>query len=453
MKLRTQFALLVIGVIVVPFLTGALVPLLGYSLSGSRAHVPDYVRIYSWLRYEAPRAIGAMDFSGLLKSRPADTDFVILSRDDSIVFSTMPELPAGTQAASGPVMDYMRKNVHEYHFQMDTPGPGDGDSPILVLRLPKVRPGQEYLMGTYQAIAAGMIAALVFSTAASILILRSLNRSIVALESATRRVSEGDLDCELRIRGPREIVSLAQSFEGMRSALKEEYARRSRFVMGVSHDLKTPLTLIQGYVEAIADGYASDPETQKKYLSIIKQKAGALGSMIEELIEFTKMDTGEWRMTFRPVRLKEFLSTIAKRYAQDALLLKLGFSSTLDLPEDLAVLMDEGLMGRALENIIGNALRYTEEGGRIGLTAGVAGGCVELSIADTGIGIPKDEMDRIFDPFYRGTNSRREQGFGLGLPTVKSIIEGHGWTFAVESEIEKGTTFTIFMFDAKGGGG
>jgi signal transduction histidine kinase len=150
-------------------------------------------------------------------------------------------------------------------------------------------------------------------------------------------------------------------------------------------------------------------------------------------------------MTHRDVPVREFLSDLARRFAEDALILRHEFRSTIDLPEERSVRMDAGLVTRALENIVGNAIRYTEENGTISLTARVDGADVVLAISDTGMGIPKDDIPRIFDPFYRGTNSRREQGFGLGLTTVKSIIESHGWLITVSSEVGAGTTFTIRM--------
>ena len=234
-------------------------------------------------------------------------------------------------------------------------------------------------------------------------------------------------------------------------ALKEEYARRSRFIMGVSHDLRTPLTLIQGYVEAISDGFAAEPESQKKYLSIILDKTHALEAMIGELIEFVKMETGEWRMTHRDVPVRSFLVDNARRFAEDAQILKREFSWSVEVPETWCVRMDAGLFSRALGNLVGNAIRYTEENGTITMKVVAGIGEVVLSIMDTGIGIiPKDEVGRIFDPFYRGTNSRREQGFGLGLTTVRSIIESHGWNISVHSAVGEGTTFTIRMPVAAG---
>ncbi len=449
MKLRTQFAFLIIGIIAVPFLVSALILFLDYSFSRGQEPLPNYGNILFWMRREAPRAFRTRDFNILVKNKPPGVDVIMLAKDDSIAFSTIPELPEGTPLAGGSVMDFIRDHVQAFHFQVDAPGPGEGDAPLLILKVPRIRPDSELRIQVVQVMAYSLIAVLAFSSITSFLILRSMNRSIVALEGATRRVSEGDLDYELPMRGSNEITSLARSFENMRKALKEEYARRARFIMGVSHDLKTPLALIQGYVEAITDGYAAEPETQMKYLSIIRDKTESLEGMIADLIEFVKMDTGEWRMTFLPVRVKEFLAGIARRYEEDALILHREFSASMDLPEDLAISMDEGLVSRALENLIGNALRYTAEGGRIILSARASGSGVELTIADSGIGIPQEEVARIFDPFYRGTNSRREQGFGLGLTTVKSIIEGHGWTIAVASEMDRGTTFTIAMSDAK----
>ncbi len=446
MKLRTQFVLLVAGIIAVPILVGLLVVMFQYLSSRGREPAPNYPTVISWLRTQMPRAVRHHDFRELAEHRPPGLDFLILDPADVITFSTIPELPAGKPAGQSGLFAYMRRNVDSYHFTFDTPREEGQAESLVILKLPKIRPdiasfrNQLLLVVTYS-----MVTLLVFSSLMSVLILRSLNRSILKLEGATRRIAEGDLDFELPARGNDQIASLTRSFDSMRRALKEEYARRSRFIMGVSHDLRTPLTLIQGYVEAISDGFAAEPESQKKYLSIILDKTHALEAMIGELIEFVKMETGEWRMTHRDVPVRSFLVDNARRFAEDAQILKREFSWSVEVPETWCVRMDAGLFSRALENLVGNAIRYTEENGTITMTAAAGIGEVVLSIMDTGIGIPKDEVGRIFDPFYRGTNSRREQGFGLGLTTVRSIIESHGWNISVHSAVGEGTTFTIRM--------
>ena len=449
MKLRTQFVLLVAGIIVVPVLVGSLVVMFQYLTARGREPAPNYTMVIGWLRGQLPHAIRTHNFGELAEHRPPGLDFLILDEKDKITFSTIPELPAGVSAEQSGLFEYMRHNVDNFHFTFDTAREAGQEESLVILKLPRLKPefaflrNQLLLMVTYS-----MVTLLVFSSLMSVLIIRSLNRSILRLEGATRRIADGDLDFELPARGNDQISSLTRSFDSMRRALKEEYARRSRFIMGVSHDLRTPLTLIQGYVEAIADGFASEPDSQKKYLSIILSKTHALEAMIAELIEFVKMETGEWRMTHREVNMKNFLVENAKRFAEDAQILKREFTWSVDVAETSCVRMDSGLFARALENLVGNAIRYTEEGGKIGMTAqAVAGppGEIVLSIKDSGIGIPKEEIGKIFDPFYRGTNSRREQGFGLGLTTVRSIIESHGWNISVRSAVGEGTTFTIRM--------
>lgn len=446
MKLRTQFLILVGGIILVPFLVITFMLFEQFYVARGREPLPNYPQIMSWISRMVPRAIRHHELAALGEGRPSGLDIVILDRDDLISSSTIPELPPGTPATSALLMQYIRANIDRFHFQLETSHAPGGDDSLLILKLPKIRPEQaRFRTLAFELVTYPTIALLVFSSLMSFLILRSLNRSILTLEGATRRIAEGDLDFELPARGNDRFASLTRSFDSMRRALKEEYARRARFIMGVSHDLRTPLTLIQGYVEAITDGYAAEPDTQKRYLSIILDKTRSLEGMVGELIGFVRMETGEWRMTHRDVAARQFLTEIARRFAEDALILKREFAWSIDLPDTLTVRMDAALFTRALENLVGNAIRYTGQNGKITLDARREGAEIALSIADTGIGIPPDDLTHIFDPFYRGTNSRRESGFGLGLTTVKSIIEGHGWSIGVSSEVGRGTTFTIRM--------
>jgi signal transduction histidine kinase len=146
-----------------------------------------------------------------------------------------------------------------------------------------------------------------------------------------------------------------------------------------------------------------------------------------------------------PFSARALLMDLARRFSQDALILKREFGWSIDLPDEAMVRMDAGLFTRALENLVGNAIRYTAPSGKITMNARSENGDALLSIMDTGVGIPEEDLPRIYDPFYRGTNSRREQGFGLGLTTVKSIIESHGWVITVSSRVGSGTEFTIRM--------
>jgi signal transduction histidine kinase len=445
-KLRTQFFFLVGGIIAVPFLVSAFMLILQFASERRHEPLPNYGQINTWMHRVVPQAVSRHQLSALAENRPPGVDIVILDRMDTISFSTIPELPPGMPGTSDALLQYIRTNVSHFHFQVDTSREPDDRDSLVILKVPRMPPEQTRFRNlAIQFLMYPSLALVVFCSLMSFLILRSLNRSILTLEGATRRIADGDLDFELPARGNDQISSLTRSFDSMRRALKEEYARRARFIMGVSHDLRTPLTLIQGYVEAIADGLATEPDSQKKYLSIILDKTRNLEGMVGDLIEFVRMETGEWRMTHLEVPAAPFLTGLARRFAEDAQILKREFNWSIEVAPDVRVRMDSRLFSRALENLVGNAIRYTTENGRITLAARCEPGHVTLSISDSGIGIPKEDLSRIFDPFYRGTNSRRETGFGLGLTTVKSIIESHGWSISVASEVGHGSTFTIRM--------
>jgi signal transduction histidine kinase len=455
-KLRSQLALLVGGIVVVPFLVAASVLMLQYLNARTNARDPERILPGDWIRSGTTRSRRIMELHDLEGRRPPGMEVVVLGTDDTVEFSTIPGFVAGTGVEPAAVLQYLRANdqamlIRPREPKQDAASAGVPTSePLFLVRLPPPPAERPTLLRVFrsrviESMIYPVLGLLLFASGVSFWIVRRFNRSVRSLEAATRRVADGDLDFSLPVRGNDEVSLLTRSFDRMRAALKEEYARRARFIMGVSHDLRTPLALIQGYVEAVSDGLADDPETRRKYLSIVQDKTRALDGMVTDLIEFVRMDTGEWKTTHRPVHLAPFLRPIAQRYVEDAAILHRSFDHAIELPEDLEVSMDEALMGRALENLIGNAIRYTGEGGSIRLRASLEGGVPVLSIRDTGIGIPAGDLPRIFDPFYRGTNSRREQGFGLGLATVKSIVEGHGWSIDVSSEVGSGTTFRIEM--------
>jgi signal transduction histidine kinase len=450
MKLRARFALLVAGTIAVPLLVTGLVFTVRVWVASRSEPVPNYAGIAAWLRDipPEPRQDLLKVFAG---RRPIGVELIAMDAGERVLFSTIPVFPAGRRIDEALLLDYVRENADRFHFQFESPHE-DGDRPLLLLQLLRPpRPPFSFLRSrTLMAAAYGLIALVVFSALVSFLFARYLNRSIITLEEATRRIAGGDLDFRLVARGSDEVASLTRSFDGMRVALREEQARRARFIMGVSHDLKTPLSLIQGYVEAIADGLAADPNTRTRYLAVILEKTKSLEGMIGELIDFARLDTGEWKGRFQEVPIRRFLLSLAARFREDAALLKREFKARIDVPDGVSVPMEENTCTRALENLIGNALRYTAEDGTVELSAALEGNEVVVSVSDTGVGIPERELPYIFDPFFRGTNSRREQGSGLGLSTVKSIVESHGWSITVSSAVGRGTAFVIRMSAATG---
>ena len=295
------------------------------------------------------------------------------------------------------------------------------------------------LQFTFFFIVAGTILGTIFVGS----ILKSVNR----LESAVKKIADGNLDFDLEVKGKDEFAGLTESFNRMRHALKEEQERKSRFLMAVSHDLKTPLTSIKGYLEAINDGMASNPETQKKYLKIISDKATALEERISDLISFAGMETGEWSLRKKRIKLGKFLDSLSSIYREDCALMGKKFVYENSIPGDLEISCDPALFERALENHLTNSMRYTFDGAEITLRCFMENNTPVIEIADNGKGIEGKDIPYIFEPFYRGSSSRREPGMGLGLSTSKTIFQSHGWDVSVSSSSgeESGTVFRIVL--------
>jgi len=283
----------------------------------------------------------------------------------------------------------------------------------------------------------------IFVIVMAALIARSITRSVAAIEDTTRRIADGELDLTVDVKGSNEITSLSNSFNKMRMALKKEEQRRYFFIMGITHDLKTPLALIKANVEAIEDGIAVNPEEQKHFLNVINNKVDELEGMINNLLDFVRVDSKDAKRNMSMTSLHSFLSSYIERVAIDAELLHHKVESNINLSSSISVNMDSFLIQRALDNIVNNCFRYTPDGTCLTITADYKNSFVSLNISDNGNGIDEKDLPFIFDVFYRGSASRGEQGIGLGLAVAKSIIDSHGWSISVSAETDKGTCFDI----------
>jgi signal transduction histidine kinase len=304
------------------------------------------------------------------------------------------------------------------------------------------------------AIALSTLIALAFGFGA--LVATKLGRAVLKLERAAGRIAAGDLESEVGVDGIKEIEALSRAMDGMRLALREDRDRRARFLAAVSHDLRTPLTSIGGYLEAVEDGLASDPRTLERYVAIMRGKARLLEGRISGLIEFARMETGEWRLGFEELELGPFLEDLAREFSEDAALMGRDFSFELSALGGLRAGVDRALLARALENLVSNAIRYSPEGGAVRLGSrrepGPDGGAYVIDLDDEGPGIAPSERDRVFEPFVRGSASREGDGNGLGLYIARSVIAGHGWGIVASEAPGGGGRFSVSIPAAAGKG-
>ncbi len=263
------------------------------------------------------------------------------------------------------------------------------------------------------------------------------------MKNAIKKVAVGELDFEIEKDGKDEFSLLLESFDRMRLALKEEQARKSRFIMAVSHDLKTPLTSIKGYVEAIQDGLVKDENTLNKYVGIISEKSVVLEDRISSLIDFARMETGEWKLRNSEVDLNSFFKKLSSIYEEDCRILDKNTDMKISFPKIYALLVILCFFERALENLFVNSIKHTLSGTEIFFKSSVQNNTPVIELGDNGDGIEESDLKYIFEPFYRGSNSRKEPGMGLGLSTAKSVLDAHGWDVSVSSVKGEGTVFRI----------
>ena len=435
-SIRGKFILLVVGIAILPAFTTALLFFFNEALRQSNARFAPIIFIMDM----TGKNVESYDFSSFNSaSLPKDGDLII-SRNNEIMFSSIPGLKKGDRMPEN-LTGFINRYGNERMLLTDF-SEKDGVSVGIFLFFPdnvfENLFHKRMNIGTVSG-----IAMIFFLLVMILLILRSITKSLKTFEHATRRVAEGELDFRLEMPGNDEFSSLSHSFELMRQKLKKEKEVRARTMMGVSHDLKTPLSSIKGYVEALQDGMASSEDQRQAYLRIIRAKTDILQDRIGDLIAYVKMETGEWKTSFKSVSALEFLSTLVIEFKDESRILPRNFSSKLDISGKAYILADRKLLKRAFENIFDNAVKFTAQNDSIFFSAAEHENCIAARIADSGLGIEKRHIPHLFEPFYRAENSRNSQGVGLGLASVKSIIENHGGSVSVESEPAQGTAFII----------
>ena len=242
-------------------------------------------------------------------------------------------------------------------------------------------------------------------------------------------------------------IENARAYEAIENLIQE----RSRFMNRVAHNLRAPLAAMASMVEVVQDGYLGDMNDKlRKHLCRIDQRVQNMLVMIDELMTLAKSKNRQRQLEYRPMNLKVVTDRIHQTFQEKAAQKNLSFKVTV--PEDLPKIKgDQEMVEQMLENLVSNAIKYTPEGGRIGMTFWPgANETVRIVLSDSGIGIPKDEIPRLFTEFFRASNVKHVIGTGLGLTIVKEIVDQHGGQIQVESEEGLGTTFIIHLPFAPG---
>ncbi len=450
MRLKTQFAVLTAAVTLLPVIFS--IVFFGFQQAPKDPRIPSKVFIEALsARWHAgdTLTVETMNEEAEKAGMPL-REVALLTADGIVILSTFSHIMPGSSIRLTDLAPPRRTSSDiatsttddrqagpKPEFKLNPIDPKRDDSPFILYDIQPFWTRQDLRNRTVLFISSFALILFIVSGVISLAILRSISRAIKTLEEDTAIVATGDLDHEVAGSGNHEILLLAKSINLMRLNLKDMLVRRSKMLMGVSHDLKTPIALIQGYADALADNVASDKETQGKYLQIIQNKAKQLEDLTGEIIDFLKIG-GEGSISVEEVSLGELLRTLGLRFASDARLLKRnliwGFGEEASPEPNFAIpsiTMNRLLIERALENLVTNAFKYSQDQGEISLRLIQHEGKFAFSVADDGTGLAEEDAPYVFDAFYRGSPSRSGGGHGFGLTIVKAAADLHGWKVTI----------------------
>ena len=297
------------------------------------------------------------------------------------------------------------------------------------------------------------VAALIISLLVAFWLARWIGEPLQRLVVASRQMPSIDTH-PISLHGPHEVQELTRAFNDMNNRMQTSRKSQRDFVANVSHELKTPLTSVQGFAQAILDGTADTPESRQQAARVIYNEAGSMHRMVLDLLDLARLDAGTLELQCAPVNLPALLNNITEKFYPQAL--AAGVSIHVESAELPSILGDGDRLSQVFSNLVDNALKHTPTGGTVTLQARLSspatspepGAQVQVDVADTGSGIPPEALPHIFERFYQADPSRpggEKHGTGLGLAIVKEIVAAHGGKISVRSIPGSGSLFTVTL--------
>ena len=272
------------------------------------------------------------------------------------------------------------------------------------------------------------------------------NALIKEIEEDLDNIAKGknhqpQLSVKLKPKDP--YYSFAKNIENARLEIQKNKEYRYRVLAGFTHDMKTPVAIIQGWSEAISDNMLTKPDEIKKATKIIMQQTEKLTSLADDFTNLINMNSIAWKKNLKPLDLKFFLTDICEKIKYNISIYTQSISSNIELPDETYIMCDEFLLGRIMMNLIQNAFRYTGENGQIRIESRMTKESILIDVIDNGIGLSEEAQNRIWDFLYTGSKSGNGPGNGVGLYISKDMANNLGWDLSVKSKYGEGSTFTV----------
>jgi signal transduction histidine kinase len=345
-------------------------------------------------------------------------------------------------------------DAHDYNLKYVAVRVSHGDEILGVVRfaLP-LSQFQLEVRTIYMVVLWGALAAVVIALTVAYFVSRSITLPIRQMKETAEQIAKGDFESRVRIKSKDELGELAYSLNTMATELQQKIEDlrqmdriRTDFVANVSHELRTPLTLIKGYTETLQGEAIAETTRAGRFVSIIKDHTDRLGNIVEDLLTLSKLESAKDFLDKEQFDLKALVEDVALGFGH-AITKKNQTLKVKSEGEDFIINADRDKIEQVLVNLIDNAVKYTGDSGRIELSVEELDRDMRVTVRDTGIGIAKEHLDRIFERFYRAdkARSRKLGGTGLGLSIAKHIVLAHNGRITIESDVGKGTTFTVTL--------
>jgi two-component system OmpR family sensor kinase len=306
-----------------------------------------------------------------------------------------------------------------------------------VIRMLAALLGDDLLRPLFQA----GLASLALSILLSFLIARWIAKPLDRMAQAARAVAAGEFKRDLRTTGPQEVESLAIAFNEMIHQVENSQNSQRDFVANVSHELKTPLTSIQGFAQAILDGTAEDTDSLQHAAQVIFDESNRLKRLVEDLLDLARIDAGQIDFRRDRVDLKAIIANVSDRLGLRAREAEVEIQELL--PALPPMIGDGDRLAQVFTNLVDNAIEHSPADGLVRIWGETSQGWVSIHVEDEGPGIPAHELSRIFERFYQMDKARSSRGVGLGLPISREIIRNHQGELSAASEVGRGSRFTV----------
>lgn len=399
------------------------------------------VRLYAY--GSTTNSVKNLDFNSFTVSEKALVKQVVDGKDLGYKISTFPTAFRGQTISVGYQQVYLESASLQFGGQMAEVSMPRNGAVFLHIAMDDIAMTTQWI---FRMVFVTLILVSVVATLMSFLMSNNIILPVKQMRAAADAITKGDFSQEIHITSHDEIGQLAQSFNEMAKELQEVDTLQSDFLANISHDFRSPLTSIKGYVEAMIDGTIPE-ELFPKYLSIVLDEANRLTKMTNNVLDLSKMENGQ--IELHPVNfdINEMIVKLALSLEQRIEEKKINIDFQF-IQEKLFVNADLDLIQRVIYNLLDNALKFTEEGESITVETSVVGRKAYIVVADTGSGISEEALPYVFDRFHKGDDKSRgknKQGTGLGLAIVKQIILNHHEEITVRSKLGEGTKFAFTL--------